>query len=128
MVNDPFMSNTLLLCFSWIAVAVHLIVGLSTVRRWSDLPLLPLLNGFAAVCLLLYCMQKWYSHIVHDIRWYASDQLLPLYALCLCVLTGLALSGRYQGQWLHWAVFAVDLVVLVGAALFFTFFRMDRLI
>lgn len=121
------MSNVLLLAIAWSAVALHLIVAFVVWRRWSDLPLLPLLNGITAACVVLYWMQKWYGYLVHDVRWYATDQVLPLYALGICVLTGLTLTDHYQGQWPQWLVFAVNGSVLVGAALFFTFFRMDRM-
>lgn len=37
------------------------------------------------------------------------------------------LTGRYAGAVPHWIILAIDALVFLAAALFFTLFRMDRL-
>ncbi len=122
------MSDPIILLLTWLALALHVLVMLPGVRRLTSLPLLPLLNLAVALCVLAYWIPRWYSYFFQGIRWYATDQLLPLYAVVVCVLAGLTLSGRYAGTVPHWMVLAIDALVLLAAALFFTFFRMDRLI
>ena len=112
----------------WIAFVVHLLVGGLALRRTSGVGLLPLLNLATAGCVLAYWMTRWYSYIFHGIIWYATDQLMPLYALLVCVLSVLALTGRYDGTWPHWIAFVVHTLVLVAALFFFTFVRFNRMI
>jgi hypothetical protein len=121
------MNNVVIVAIAWLALAAHVAVGLITRRRLSDLPLMPLLNLATAACILAYWIPKWYGYLSRGITWYLSDQLLPLYALLVCVLAGLAIAGRYSGGALQWLVFGLDAVALLGAALFFTFFRINRL-
>jgi hypothetical protein len=96
-------------------------------RRWSTLPLLPLLNLVVAAGVLAYWAGKWYGYVFKHITWYATDQLLPLCAIGVCCLSGATLAGKYSGTWPHWCVFGVDMLVLLAAALFFSLFNMDRL-
>lgn len=121
------MSNAALIAFTWAAFAIHLLVGLAVLRRWTTLPLLPLLNLLVALCVVAYWLPKWYSYMNQGITWYASDQLVPLYAILVGALAVFTLTGRYAGNGLHWTVFAIDTLVLLAAALFFSLFRMDRL-
>ena len=119
-----------------IGVAAHLVVGVMALRRPAGLsappllPLVPLLNLAVAVCVLGYWAHDWYGYLMRGVTWYASDQLVPLYAAVVAVLSALALAGRYDGRLAHgfqWFVFAVDALVLVAAALFLTFARFNRL-
>ncbi|MES2307017.1 MAG: hypothetical protein V4558_16060 [Gemmatimonadota bacterium] len=91
----------------------------------SQLAWVNLAMGFAV---LGYWGRNWFSYLFRGITWYLSDQWLPAYALVVCVVAGLTLLGRYQATAFHWIVFGVNTVVLLGAALFLTFFRMTRLI
>jgi hypothetical protein len=89
--------------------------------------LLPLLNLTSAVCVLAYWAYRWYGYLFHGVTWYASDQLVPLYAILVCSLTVLSLSGRYQAVALNWVFFVIHSVAVIGAVLFVTLFRMSRL-
>ncbi len=122
------MSNAVLIAFTWSAFALHVLLGVAAYHRWSTLPLLPLLNLAVALCVLAFWLPKWYSYVSQSITWYASDQLLPLVALLIGVMSVSTLSGRYVGAVPHWIVFAFDASVLLAAALFFSLFRMDRLL
>jgi hypothetical protein len=122
------MNNAVPMAIAWLALAAHVAIGIAARRRLSDLPLLPLLNLAAALCVLAYWVQKWYGYLTKGITWYVTDQLLPLYAILVCVLAGLAIAGRYSGSVPNWVVFGVDTTALLAAALFLTFFRMNRLI
>lgn len=121
------MSNAALIAFTWAAFVVHVLVGLAVLRRWSTLPLLPLLNLAVALCTLAYWLPKWYSYVSQGISWHASDQLVPLYAMLVGALAVFTLTGPYAGTVPHWIVFAIDASVLLAAAVFFSLFRMDRL-
>ena len=107
---------------------MHLLVAALALRRISELPLVPLVNMAVALCILLYWMRNWYGYLFRGITWYASDQLLPLYGLVVFVLCLFTLAGRYRGAVPHAVGFGADALVLLAAALFVTFFRMDRLI
>ncbi len=78
------------------AMLVHIVVGIVVGTRRSDRPLLPLLNLLVALCILGYWIPRWYSYVARSITWYATDQLVPVYALLVCVLCGLALTGRLR--------------------------------
>jgi hypothetical protein len=121
------MTDLLIATLAWIALGVHLVVGIATVRSAGWRPWLPLLNLTIAVCVLAYWTQRWYGYLFRGVTWYASDQLVPLYALLVCVLTVASLSGRYQAVALNWVAFVIDGLVAIAAVLFATFFRMDRL-
>jgi len=118
------MNDTALKAVAWLAVAVHAAVGVAAWRRPAGPPLVPLLNLVAALCVVAYWAQAWYGYLAQGVTWYATDQLLPLYAIAVCILSALALAGRGPGALAHWIVFAVDALVLLAAALFFTVFRM----
>ena len=119
---------------AWIGFTAHLVVGIMTLRRPAELParpLLPLLNLAVAVCVLVYWAREWYGYLTRDITWYATDQLVPAYAIAVAVASGLALAGRYDNRFTHeiqWLVFGVDALVLTGAVFYFTFARFDRMI
>jgi hypothetical protein len=49
-------------------------------------------------------------------------------AIVACVLAGLSLAGRYEGATVQWVVFGIDELVCVAAAVFFTVFRVGRLL
>lgn len=49
------------------------------------------------------------------------------YALVVCALAVMSLSGRHHAVTLDWVVFVIHSVVVIGAVLFVTFFRMGRL-
>lgn len=118
---------------AWIGVAAHLVVSVLALRRPAGLPahpLLPLLNFAVAVCVLAYWAHAWYGYAARGVTWYASDQIVPLYAVTVAVASGLALAGRYDGRlahWGQWVAFAIDALALAGAALYLTFARFDRL-
>jgi hypothetical protein len=115
-----------LLC-AWAAIVAHAGVLVATRYRRSDVRLVPSLNLVMAMCVLLYWMPRWYSY-VKGVAWYATDQLLPLYALLVCVVSGLALSGHYRGTTPHWILFGLHALVCVAAAVFLGTFRITRLI
>ena len=106
---------------------MHALAGMAVLRRWTTWPLLPLLNLLVALCVLAYWLPKWYSYADQGISWYASDQLVPLYAVLVGALAVFTLTGRYAGTGLHWTVFSIHALVLLAAAVFFSLFRMDRL-
>lgn len=121
------MSDATIKLVVWLGVAAHLAIGIMAWRRLTSLPLVPLLNLLVALCILAYWAQRWYGYIAKGITWYLSDQWLPLYAILVSILAGLTLSGHYRGSLPHWIVFSLDFIALLSAALFFTFFRMNRL-
>lgn len=112
---------------AWFAVIVHVSIGVFAWRRGSAIPLLPAINLVVAFCVLVYWAQKWVAVLSKGITWYASDQLLPAYALAVCVLAALALTGRLAWSGLHWTIFGAHTIVTIAAALFFTFFRINKL-
>ncbi len=122
------MNDTTIRLITYFAVAVHVGAGIFSVRRSSTFAAVPWLNLVVALCVLAYWVQKWYSYWAKGISWYASDQLVPLYALVVCALAFFTLSGRYAAVVPHWIVFAIDLLVLIAAALYFTVVRFDRMI
>lgn len=116
---------------AWTGLAVHLVVGGVAMRRpaaQSAPRLLPLLNLAMALCVLAYWVREWYGYMTRGVTWYVSDQLVPLYAIAVAILSGVALAGWYDGRIGHWLVFAVDTLVLAAAALYLTFIRFDRLL
>jgi hypothetical protein len=123
---------------AWIAVAAHLVVGVVSVasRRPAGLPthplrwLLPALNLIVAACVLAYWARAWYGYATRGVTWYASDQLVPLYAAAIAVASALTLAGRFDGrvgQSIQWLAFGVDALAVTAAALYLTFMRIDRL-
>ena len=121
------MTDLLVATIAWIALGLHVVVGVATLRSGGWQPWLPLLNLTTAVSVLAYWAYRWYGYLFQGVTWYASDQIVPLYALLVCVLTITSLSGRYQAVALNWVAFVIDGLVAIAAVLFATFFRMDRL-
>ena len=102
------MSDPVILALSWIFFAIHLAVGVAAVRHRTALPLVPMVNAAVALGVLGYWMTRWYSYIFQGIKWYASDQALPLYAavvLAFCIAT---LAGSFKGTVLHGVVLGID--------------------
>lgn len=122
------MSDPVILAITWLAFAVHLAVGVVALRGMSTLPLVPALNAAVASAVLAYWMTRWYSYLFQGITWYLSDQALPLYALLVLALSVATLLGAFKGGTLHGVILSVDGLALLAAALFFTFFKMDRMI
>ena len=122
------MSDSVIRVLVYLVVVAHLFIGTLAWRRGSALPLIPLVNLPVAACVVAYALKRWYGVIAHGIIWYGTDQLLPLYALAVCIFSALALFGKVGGAPVHWIIFAVQLTVLIAAALFFTFFKMTRMI
>ena len=118
------MTNVLFATLAWIALALHIVVGIVTLRSGGWRLWLPLLNLTIAVCVLAYWASRWYGYLFRGVIWYASDQLIPLYALFVVALTVMSLSGRYKAVALNWVAFAIHSVAVVGAVLFVTFFKM----
>ena len=121
------MKNVLPALIAWLALAAHVVVFVIVRRRSTDVPVVAMLNLAVALCILAYWAQKWYSYIARDITWYVTDQLVPLYAIVVCVLAGVTLTTRLRLTVPHWVVFSIDTFVFVGAVLFFSFFRMTKL-
>jgi hypothetical protein len=117
-------TNFLFAATAWIALALHIVVGIVTLRSEGWRPWLPLLNLTIAVCVLAYWASRWYGYLFRGVIWYASDQVIPLYALLVCVLAVLSLTGRSRVVGLNWAAFTIHVVVAIGAVLFVTFLKM----
>lgn len=124
---DGSVSDSIIRVLIWFAVIAHLTAGVLSWRRGSALPLLPLINLAVAACVVVYWMVRWYGVIARGILWYATDQLLPLYALAVCLFSGLALAGKVVAAPVHWVIFCLQFLVLIAAALFFTFFKITRM-
>jgi hypothetical protein len=119
---------------AWIGVAAHLCVVFIVLRRPTALStqrLLPLLNLVLAAGVLAYWARVWYGYAMRGVTWYATDQLVPLYAAAVAIASVLYLAGRYDSRLAHsfqWLVFGVDALTLIVAALYLTFVRFDRMI
>ncbi len=122
------MSNVVVASIAWLALAIHLAVGLLQWRHPERAAALPFLSLATGVCILAYWIPRWYSYVARGVRWYASDQVVPLYGLALCLLAGITIT--YSGRLMvaHRVILWADAAVLLLAALFLTFFRMRRLI
>jgi hypothetical protein len=121
------MSDFVIGTIAWVALGLHVVVGLVALRSGQSRPLVPLVNLASATGVLAYWAYRWFGYLFRGITWYATDQLIPLYALLVCVLTVLSLSGRYPGVVLNWFVFFINGLVLIAAVLFLSFFRLNRL-
>ena len=121
------MSDTTIRAIAWLALAVHLLVGAAVLRHKVPASALVVLNLVTGGSVLAYWGRRWFGYLFRGITWYGTDQLIPAYALLVCLLALLTLAGRYQGVGAHWLIFLVNTLVLLGAVLFFTFFRMTRL-
>ena len=119
---------------AWIGVAAHLCVGFIVLRRPAALSthrLLPLLNLSVAVCVLAYWSRMWYAYAMRGVSWYATDQLVPLFAAVVAIASVLHLGRRYDGRLalsFQWLVFGVDALTFIAAAFYLTFVRFDRMI
>jgi hypothetical protein len=122
------MRNAVLVTLAWLALAVHLAVGIAVGRRWSGTSLLAMLNLATAACVLCYWIPRWFDYAFRGITWYATDQLLPLYAILVCVLAALTLAGRIGAIAPQWIVFGIHTIVLLVGAVFFSIFKINRLI
>ena len=121
------MSDAAILALAWLAVAVHAVVAALAWRRPGGAPHVPLLNLVVALAVLAYWAPRWYGYATRGVTWYATDQLIPLYALVVGGLAAASLAGRPHAGALQWIAFAIDALALLAAALFFSFFRMNRL-
>jgi len=117
-------SNFALAIVAWTGLGLHLLVGILALRSAGSRQLVPALNLITAACVVAYWVQRWFGYVFRGITWNASDQAIPLYAICVSVLAGGTLAGRYSAVTLNWLVFTLHTVVFVGAVLFVTFFRM----
>jgi hypothetical protein len=108
-------------------LTAHLVVGALSLRYHAGLRYLPWLNLVTAGGVVVYWVQRWYGVLARGVRWYGTDQLLPAYALVVCIVSALAIARQLKLVPLHWTVFAVHLVVLIGAAAFMATFKIDRL-
>ncbi|MEO5585601.1 MAG: hypothetical protein ABIQ75_09110 [Flavobacteriales bacterium] len=122
------MSDAVILPLTWLFFAIHVAAGVAAIRHWTILPLVPIVNAVVAAGVLAYWITRWYSYIFQGIKWYMSDQALPLYAVVVLAFSVATLAGSFKGTVLHGVILSVDGLVLLAAALFFTFFKMDRLI
>ena len=113
---------------AWFALLVHVAVGILARRRPPSTTPIVWLNLAAALCVIAYAARDWYTILTRDMTWYFSDQLVPLAAVLICLLSGLTLAGRYHGTLPHWLVYGLDVFILVGAAAYLTFFKFNRLI
>ena len=121
------MSDSAVRVIAWLALAIHLLVGAAVLRHKAPVSALAIVNLVAGALVLVYWGRRWFGYLFRGITWYAADQLIPAYALLVCVLAVLTLLGRYRGVGAHGLIFVLDTLVLIGAVLFFTFFRMTRL-
>ncbi|MEO8561548.1 MAG: hypothetical protein ABI601_05705 [bacterium] len=113
---------------AWAAFIAHLIVAIVARRRVVTFPLVPLANLVTAGCVLAYWAQRWYGYVARGVTWYATDQVMPLYALLVGTLAAFAVWGRSEGGAVQWAFLTIDGVALLGAALLFSVLRFDRMI
>ncbi|HEV8123060.1 MAG TPA: hypothetical protein VGP80_02370 [Gemmatimonadales bacterium] len=118
------MSDTTLRFLAWLAVAIQLLAGAAVLRHKASVSLLAVFNLVAGASVLVYWGRRWFDYLFHGVTWYATDQLIPAYALGVCLLAVLTLLGRYQGVGVHWFIFSLNALVLLAAALFVSFFRM----
>lgn len=118
------MSNFSITAIAWIGLALHVVAGILAIRTSQARTLVPALNLVVAACVIAYWVQRWYGYLFKGITWQAADQLIPLYAICACVLGAGTLAHQFSAVTLNWLVFIVHAMVFVGAVLFVTFFRM----
>lgn len=121
------MTNTQFTAVAWIALLAHIVIGVLTYRRMSSAQLIPLLNVGVALCVLGYCLTRWYGNVFRGIVWYWTDQVLPLYAILSLCAAVMALTGRMQITWPNTAVFAGNALVSAAAVVFVSTFRVNRL-
>jgi hypothetical protein len=120
------MSNFAVVTIAWGAVLLHLAAAIVSRWRLTDVPLVPLVNLLTSALVLAYWAQRWYGYLFRGITWYATDQLLPLYALVVCVLAALAVWSRSAGT-LQWVFLTIDGLALLGAAIVISMMRFSRM-
>lgn len=121
------MTNIQFTALAWIALLGHAIVGVLAWRHLGDARLLPVLNAFAAICVIAYWTMRWYGNISRGAVWYWTDQLVPLYAIVSLCAALMTLTGRMQVTWPNILVFVVNSMASVAAVLFVSTFRVNRL-
>jgi hypothetical protein len=121
------MSNFAVAVVAWGGTLLHLVAAIVVGRRLVDAPLVPLVNLTTAALVLAYWAQRWYGYLFRGVTWYATDQLLPLYALVVCVLAGMAVWSRGSST-LQWVFLTIDGLALLGAAIMMSVIRFDRMI
>ncbi len=122
------MSDGMIVVVVWSAVALHLIVAVLTWRGHRTVTLVPWVNLAVGVAVLVYWVQEWYGYLTRGIQWYVTDQLVPLYAIVIVLLSVAALAGRAPSTTPHRVILGIDGLVLLGFALFFSFLKFDRMI
>lgn len=121
------MKDSTILVLLCLALAAHLLAGVLALRKVAALAPLVMVNLAIGLALLSYWIGEWYGYIFNGIQWHATDQLLPLYALLICVFSALYFAGKNIGAVWHWSVFGIDLLAVFAAVLFFIFFKIDKL-
>ena len=94
-------TNSLVLTVVWLGLALHVLAGFLTARHASTAPLIPILNLLVSGLILAFWAQRWYGYLFRGIRWYATDQLVPAYAVAVCIVAGMALWGRHPNMALN---------------------------
>lgn len=116
-----------ILALLWIAFAVHAAIAFLVYRKLQGFPLLVGVNALIGTGVVLYWMRNWYAYAVKGINWYWTDQLFPLYAVCVLIVSLLFFAGKNLGNVVHWLIFSLHVLIIFAAALFFSFFKLDRL-
>ncbi len=122
------MSNFAIAALVWLALAAHIMVGIAVWRRWTTLPLVPMLNFVMAFGVVIYWVQRWIGAYVKHYKLYATDQLLPLYAILVCLVSALSVAGKLSTTVPNWIVFALQAAVTLAAVVFVMNFKITRLI
>jgi len=120
-------SDSTLRVLAWAAVLIQGLACAAVLRHRAPWALVVVLNLLAATAVLAYWGRRWFGYLFRGVAWSATDQLIPLYALLVSVLAVLTLMGRFRGVAVQWGIFGFNTLVLLAAALFFSFFRMNRL-
>ena len=120
------MGNVAVAVVAWVGALAHVVVAVMVRRRVLGPTLVPLLNLLTAGLVLAYWANRWYGYVARGTTWYASDQLLPLYALLVCVLAATAMWTRTSGV-AQWVFLTIDGVALLGAAIVLSMLRFDRM-
>jgi len=121
------MSDATLRALAWSAFIIQVLAGAAVLRHKAPSSLLVVLNLVMAGAVLVYWGQRWFGYLFRGVTWYATDQLIPAYALLVCLLAVLTLLGRSQFGGIHGWIFGLNTLILLAASLFFTLFRMTRL-
>jgi len=114
------------LAIPWAGFVAHLVVAVIAWRRMVPQVVLPLTNLVTAGLVVAYWIGRWYGYLFQGITWSGTDQLLPLYALAVCALAAMAMSGKGPLA-LQWMFLAIDGIALLGVALAFVALRNGRM-